>query len=449
MSERIGEAARPPAPRPTRISGLLAWEALDSRGTPTVACEVRLEGGATGTATVPSGASTGSHEAVELRDGGERYRGLGVRRAVANVTGSLAEAVRGLDALDQAAVDDALRAADGTPALSNLGANAVLAVSVATALAAASASGLPLYRVADGGRDGEVVLPLPMVNVLSGGAHAGGALDIQDVLAVPVAAASFAEAIEWVWRVRRSTAEVLAAQGMPVALVADEGGLGPPLASNQAALEILCRGIESAGFVAGEQVAIAVDVAANRLHDAATGRYVLATEGRSLEPAEWVDELAGWVARFPVVSLEDVMGEDDWDGWSLAASRLDGVQLLGDDLFVTDAARVKRGMDLGVANSVLVKPNQTGTLSAARGVVELARHARWATVLSARSGDSEDAWLADLAVAWRTGQLKVGSTTRSERTAKWNRLLRIEAECAGRAGFAGRRALAPLLAATS
>jgi enolase len=433
----------------THIAGLLAWEALDSRGTPTVACEVRLEGGATGSATVPSGASTGSHEAVELRDGGERYGGKGVRRAVGNVSTELADAVRGLDALAQEELDAALRAADGTADLSRLGANAVLAVSVAAAIAAASATGQPLYRSAaspptGAGAGGQVLLPLPMVNVLSGGAHAGDALDIQDVLVVPLGATSFAEAIEWAWRVRRATAEVLSDQGLASTLVADEGGLGPVLASNRAALEVLSRGIERSGLVPGDEAAIAVDIAANRLHDPATGKYHLASEGRTLEPEAWVAEVATWLEELPVVSLEDVMAEDDWDGWALAARQLSQVQLLGDDLFVTDTSRLARGIRDGVANAVLVKANQTGTLSSARAVVVQAQQANFATVISARSGDTEDSWLADLAVAWRTGQIKVGSTTRSERTAKWNRLLRIEAECGESAAFAGRAALAPL-----
>jgi enolase len=432
----------------TRIDSLIAWEALDSRGNPTVACEVRLAGGATGSATVPSGASTGSHEALELRDGGERYAGLGVRRAVDNVRATLRQAVEGLDALDQQGVDAALRAADGTDGLSRLGANAVLAVSVASALAAAAATGEPLWRAVAPVDGAAPLLPLPMVNIVSGGAHAAGAVDIQDVLAVPVGARSFAEAIEWAWRVRRATARLLGEHGLQADLVADEGGLGPALSSNVEALEWVARGIEAARLVPGEDVAIAVDVAATRLYDPATGRYQLEREHRSLEAAAWADELAGWVGRLPVVSLEDVMAEDDWNGWTLAAQALPGVQLLGDDLFVTDAARVRRGAAAGVANAVLVKPNQTGTLSSAREVVEIARQAGWATVLSARSGETEDAWLADLAVAWRTGQIKVGSTTRSERNAKWNRLLRIEAECGQTARFAGRAALAPVASAT-
>jgi len=430
--------------RSTDIESVRAFEALDSRGNPTVSCQVRLVGGAEGTASVPSGASTGRHEAHELRDGGTRYGGLGVRRAVDNVTGELALAVAGIDATEQESVDSALLAADGTADLSRLGANAVLAVSVATALAAAAAAGHPLYRLAAADGD-EVLLPLPMVNVISGGAHAAGALDLQDLLVVPVGAESFAEAIEWAWRVRRATGEVLEREGLPTALVADEGGYGPPIASNRRGLELLMRGIEASGLSPGDEVAIAVDVAASQLYDRGSERYVLALEDRSLTAAEWAGEIASWVDELPIVSLEDVMAEDDWASWAEAGRLLPSVQLLGDDLFVTDAGRLAKGIENGIANAVLVKPNQTGTLSSARRVVEDARRASYATVLSARSGETEDSWLADLAVAWRTGQIKVGSTTRSERTAKWNRLLRIEAEVGDAARFAGRGSLAPLL----
>lgn len=423
----------------TAIAGVFAWEALDSRGNPTVACEVRLEGGARGVATAPSGASTGSHEAHELRDGGSRYAGKGVRRAVANAGGELAEAVRGLAADDQEAVDRALRAADGTPDLSRLGANATLAVSMAVALAAAEAHHLPLHRYlqADGA---DPLLPLPMVNVISGGAHAGGAIDVQDLLVVPRGAESFSQAIEWAWRVRRAAAELLAGRGLTTALVADEGGLGPPLTSNRQALDVLAQAIERAGLRLMEEAAIAVDVAATQL--AIDGGYRLAREGRTLDAGELVAEVAGWCRTHPIVSVEDPLAEDDWDGWRRAASALAGTQLLGDDLFVTDPDRLARGIRDGVANAVLVKPNQTGTLSGAERVVRQAREAGLATVVSARSGETEDQWLADLAVGWRAGQIKVGSTTRSERTAKWNRLLRIEAQARGHSRFAGAGALA-------
>lgn len=423
----------------TAITGLLAWESLDSRGKPTVGCEVRLAGGAAGRATVPSGASTGRHEAREVRDGGTRYGGFGVRTAVANVTGEIAEAVRGLDATDQANLDDMLRQLDGTADLGRLGANAILAVSVAAAVAGARSQGVPLFKAVAG--DGAApLLPLPMVNIISGGAHAGRSIDVQDFLAVPLGAGSFAEAIEWAARVRAGAAEELADRGLPVALVADEGGLGPVLPANRAALDVMVAGTERAGLQAGEDIGIAIDVAASQLVREG-GRYLLATEARELSAAELVEELAGWCAAYPIVSLEDALAEDDWDGWRIGTRRLAGRQLLGDDLFVTHPARLQRGIDDGVANAVLVKPNQIGTLSTARSVVRIAQAAGYGTVLSARSGETEDDWLADLAVGWRTGQIKVGSTTRSERTAKWNRLLRLETELGSSAEYAGRAAL--------
>ncbi|WP_299532017.1 phosphopyruvate hydratase [uncultured Streptomyces sp.] len=424
----------------TLITRLFAWEALDSRGKPTVGCEVGLAGGGRGTATVPSGASTGRHEARELRDGETRYDGNGVRLAVANVTGEIADAVRGLDAADQQQLDSNLRTLDGTADLGRLGANAILAVSVATARAAADARRLPLYEaVAEPGTT--PLLPLPMINIISGGAHAGRSIDVQDFLAVPLGATTFEQAIAWASRIRAGTADVLAEQGLPVALVADEGGLGPVLPSNRTALDVLVQGIERAGLRPGDDVGIAIDIAATQFQRE-DGSYRLAAEDRELTSAALVEELADWCAHYPIVSLEDALAEDDWDGWSLVSKRLAGRQLLGDDLFVTDLDRLGRGITQGVANAVLVKPNQTGTLDAARTVVRHAHAAGYGTVLSARSGETEDNWLADLAVGWRTGQIKVGSTTRSERTAKWNRLLRIEAELGARAEYAGAQALA-------
>lgn len=428
--------------RDTAIDTVFAWEALDSRGNPTVAAEITLRGGARGTATVPSGASTGTYEARELRDGGARYGGKGVSAAVDSANGPLARAVRGIDASKQELVDAALRDADGTPSLSKLGSNAVLAVSVASALAAASAAGQPLYQAA-APEDQPVILPMPMVNIISGGAHAGRSLDIQDLLVVPVGAASFAEAIEIAWRVRRGTAAALRARGLSTALVADEGGLGPALPSNSTALHVLSEGIERAGLTPGENAAIAVDVAANQFYLPMTGRYLLEADNRELDAAEWVGELAEWCREYPIVSIEDPLADQDWSNWRLAAAGLAGVQLLGDDLFVTDSTRLACGIEDKIANAVLVKPNQTGTLTDAARVVEQARAARFATVLSARSGETEDNWLADLAVAWQTRQIKVGSTMRSERTAKWNRLLRIEAELGDNAVFAGVTGLAP------
>jgi len=419
------------------IERVHAWEALDSRGTPTVACAVRLESGAEGEAVVPSGASTGSHEAHERRDGGGRYAGKGVAGAVAGFRTETASELVGRDAFDQRGVDAALRALDGTPTLGRLGANAVLAASVACAIAAARGMNLPLWRALS--PDLPPLLPLPMVNVISGGAHAGGLLDVQDFLVVPVGAQTFAEAIEWAARVRSATAAVLREQGHGVALVADEGGLAAPLASNRAALDVLLAGIERSGLEPGTEAAIAVDVAATQF--LVDGTYVLTSENRSLRAGELVEELTGWVDDYPIVSIEDALGEDDGEGWRLATTRLArGIQLLGDDLFATSPARLETGIRAGIANAVLVKPNQVGTLSEARRVVAMAQAASYATVLSARSGETEDSWLADLAVGWRTGQLKVGSTTRSERTAKWNRLLRIESEHPD-AIFAGRSAL--------
>ncbi len=422
------------------IERLHAWEALDSRGTPTVACVVRLADGSEGQATVPSGASTGTHEAHERRDGGERYGGKGVARAVASLVAEFAPALAGLDAADQALVDATMRDLDGTPNLARLGANAVLAVSVACALADARSRHLPLWQALC--PDLPPLLPLPMVNVISGGAHAGGLVDVQDFLVVPVGAVTFAEALEWASRVRAATAAVLRARGHDVSLVADEGGLAAPLPSNRAALDVLLEGIERSGLEPGVEAAIAVDVAATQL--LVDGTYVLASEGRSLRADELVDELVGWVDDYPIVSIEDALDEDDEQGWRYATARLaDRIQLLGDDLFVTSPSRLDAGIREGIANAVLVKPNQIGTLSEARQVIGIAQAAAYATVLSARSGETEDSWLADLAVGWRTGQLKVGSTTRSERTAKWNRLLRIESEQPA-ATFAGGAVLAPL-----
>ncbi|GAA3732358.1 phosphopyruvate hydratase [Leifsonia bigeumensis] len=419
----------------TAIDRIIAWEALDSRGTPTVACEVVLADGHRGQAVVPSGASTGAHEAVELRDGGRRYGGRGVRNAVNNVVTVLAEAVQGTDAADQAEVDRLLRETDGSADLARVGANAVLSVSIAAAIASAQAQGLPLYRAVAGAGAGEdVLLPMPMINVISGGAHAGRAIDIQDVLVVPIGATSFAEALELCWRVRAGTAEVAGERGLMSALVADEGGLGPALTSNRAALSLLVDGMLRAGVEPGVDASIAIDVAASQFFDGV--HYHLAADERTLTADELVDELAGWSRDFPIVSLEDVLSEDDWSGWARATGVLGHVQLLGDDLFTTNPARLQRGVDSGTANAVLVKPNQIGTLTEAREVVRIAAAARYATVLSARSGETEDSWLADLAVGWRTGQIKVGSTMRSERTAKWNRLLRIEQELGGRARFA-------------
>ena len=421
----------------TEITAVDAWEALDSRGNPTVATQITLRDSTVGLATVPSGASTGRHEAHELRDGGTRYGGLGVREAVRNVRTELASAVLGRSADDQTSIDAAMRELDGTPNLQRLGANAVLSVSLATSVALAASRGVPQWRVLGDA----ALLPLPMVNVISGGAHASGVIDIQDVLVVPVGADSFEQAIEWAAAVRAATARIAVDEGIATDLVADEGGIAARVRSNRAAIELLARGVEASGLTLADDVAIAVDVAANQF--AVGGGYRFALEDRVLSPDELVDEIAGWCQDFPIVSVEDVLAEDDWAGWEYATSRLGHIQLLGDDLFVTQLARLAEGGARGVANAILIKANQNGTLSGTLDVVDQAVKTGYAPVVSARSGETEDTWLADLAVGSQAGQIKVGSTTRSERTAKWNRLLQIERELGGpgQAAYAGRGAL--------
>lgn len=421
------------------IRDVHAWEALDSRGKPTVAAVVELADGARGRAVVPSGASTGGHEAVERRDGGDRYGGEGVLGAVASANTELRDRIIGLDATDQQAVDAALESSDPRADLGTVGANAVLALSLATLLAAAGSTDRPLWQQLDG--SSEPLIPMPMVNIVSGGAHARGLLDIQDVLVVPEGAASFAEAIEWVARVRQATADLLDERGGSSALVADEGGLAGSLGSNEAGLDLVTDGIARSGLRPGVDVSLALDLAANQLW---TGeRYTLRVEKRELTADEWLGVVTGWCERFPIVSIEDALFEDDWAGWATASSSIGvGRQLLGDDLFATNDARVERGVAEGVANAVLVKPNQAGSVSRAAAVVRRAHAAAYGTVVSARSGDTEDTWLADLAIGWRARQIKVGSTMRSERTAKWNRVLEIESRADGRSVFAGRDALA-------
>lgn len=419
------------------IQHVYAAPALDSRGMPTLTCEVVLGSGARARASAPAGASTGSHEAVELRDHGVNFGGQGVDQAVRNVRTELAAAVTGIDASDQATVDAALLACDGSGDLGRLGANAILSVSVAAGLAAASHTDRPPYLQFAHGR--EPLLPLPMVNIFSGGAHAAGALDIQDVLVVPIGAASLTEAIGWVWELRAWLQATLTKNGHTARLVADEGGFGVRLSSNRHALDLVTEAIIAVGLRPGDQMGIALDIAANELAD--VGGYRLRSEGRLLSPAELIDELRTWCTDFPIVSIEDPLAEDDWAGWSLATERLVGIQLLGDDLFVTSTTRLARGASEQVANAVLVKPNQCGTLSGARAVMIAAQAAGYSTVLSARSGETEESWLADLAVGWQAGQIKVGSLTRSDRTAKWNRLLWIEAELGSEAHYAGAAAL--------
>lgn len=373
--------------------------------------------------------------------GGARYGGLGVRAAVRGVVEVLGPAVIGQDATEQGTIDEMLRRADSTPTLAKLGSNAVLAVSVATVLAAAAAAGQPLFEYLAATSGSTPLLPMPMVNILSGGAHAGGLLDVQDFLVVPIGARDFTEAIEMAAAVRRATAVSAERLGHSSALGADEGGLGLALDSNRAAMDLLVSGIEGAGLVAVADAAIAIDVAANQL--AAPDGYRLAAENRTLSADQWQAELREWVNAYPIVSLEDVLAEDAWQDWADVTRSLEArVQLIGDDLFATDTARLARGIEAGVANSILVKPNQVGTISDAADVIRAAVQAGYTTVASARSGDTEDNWLADLAVGWAAGQIKVGSTTRSERTAKWNRLLRIEHALGSQARFAGGQVLA-------
>lgn len=402
-------------------------EVLDSRGNPTVEVEVTLRSGTVGRAMVPSGASTGAHEAVEWRDGGDRYGGKGVEGAVENVNGEINEALHGMDPFNQRAIDAALAQLDGTEAKSRLGANAILGASLAVSKAAAAAAGLPLYRYL-GGVNAHV-LPIPFMNVLNGGVHADNNVDFQELMLVPVGASSFSEALRWGSEVYHALAGVLSAHGLSRA-VGDEGGFAPDLRSNEAAAELLVQAIESAGRVPGEDVAIALDPAASEFWK--DGAYDLAGEGRRLSSVEMVEYFADLCSRYPIVSLEDGMAEDDWDGWALLTSTLgERVQLVGDDVFVTNLARLERGIAAGVANSILVKVNQIGSLTEALDTVALALRSGYTAQVSHRSGETEDTTIADLTVALGCGQLKSGAPARSERVAKYNQLLRIEEELDG------------------
>jgi enolase 1/2/3 len=420
----------------SEIEQVVGREILDSRGNPTVEVEVLLESGATGRAAVPSGASTGRHEAVELRDGGDRYHGRGVARAVAHVNGEIADAVEGLEALDQRGLDAALVDLDGTPNKARLGANAILGVSLAVAHAAADECGLPLYRYVGGAA--AHLLPVPLMNVLNGGAHADNNVDVQEFMIVPVGAASLAEAVRWGSETYHSLKEVLRGRNLSTA-VGDEGGFAPDLPSNEEAVKVLVEAIERAGRAPGDEVAIALDAAASEFYD--NGEYRLAGEGRALPAPEFAAYLGDLVARYPIVSIEDGMAEDDWDGWAtLTAQLADRVQLVGDDIFVTNEQRLQRGIEAGVANSILVKVNQIGTLSETLDTMVRATRASYTSVMSHRSGETEDATIADLAVATGCGQIKAGAPARSDRTAKYNQLLRIESGLGGRARYAGHGA---------
>ncbi|HVG76577.1 MAG TPA: phosphopyruvate hydratase [Patescibacteria group bacterium] len=418
------------------ITGVYGREILDSRGFPTVEVEIQLESGAWGRAAVPSGASTGKREAVELRDGdGQRYRGKGVQHAVRNVEETIAPEIDGMEASEQAAIDQALLELDGTPNKSALGANAILAVSLAVARAAADDAGLPLYAYLGG--VGGRLLPVPMMNVINGGAHADNGIDFQEFMLVPAGADSFSNALRMGVEVFHVLKEILKSKKLSTG-VGDEGGFAPALASNTAALDLLMEAIETAGYRPGDDVALALDIAASEFAED-NGRYRLRRENVVLNADEMIGRYEALVERYPIVSIEDGLGEDDWAGWALLTKRLGSrVQLVGDDLFVTNPAIIQQGIQKSIANAVLVKVNQVGTLTETMQAIELSKRAAYGTVISHRSGETEDTFVADLAVAVNAGQIKTGSLARSERTAKYNQLLRIEEELGHAASWPGR-----------
>jgi enolase len=420
------------------IESVVGREVLDSRGNPTVEVEVTLSTGETGRAIVPSGASTGAHEATEKRDGGARYLGKGVLGAIEHVNVTIADVVVGMDALDQRHVDASMIALDGTENKRNLGANSILGVSLAVAKAAADYCDLPLYRYIGGVNAS--VLPVPMMNVINGGVHADNSIDFQEFMIMPVGAASFAEALRWCSETYHALKKVLSARGLSSS-VGDEGGFAPNLDRNEDAIAVLLEAIEAAGREPGKEIAIALDPASTEFFEA--GKYQLAGENRTLDSAEMVDYWVQLVKKYPIVSLEDAMAEDDWDGWALLTAKLgDSIQLVGDDIFVTNVSRLSRGIESLVANSVLIKLNQIGTLTETIETVSLATRNAYTNVISHRSGETEDTTIADLAVALNTGQIKTGAPARSDRVAKYNQLLRIEEQLGQNAKFMGLAALA-------
>jgi len=418
----------------TEIDAIMARQILDSRGNPTVEVEVLLAGGAWGRAAVPSGASTGVHEAWELRDGDEDvYSGKSVLKAVANVNDVIADELFGWDATEQAAIDAHMIEMDGTPNKANLGANAILGVSMAVAHAAANALQLPLYRYIGGVY--AHVLPVPMMNILNGGKHAMDGPDLQEFMVMPVGAESFAEALRWGAEIYQALKGVLKAKGKSTG-VGDEGGFAPSLAANEEAVEVILEAVEKAGYRPGEQVRIALDPAASEFYE--DGKYVLAKEGRTLSGAEMVEFYADWVDKYPIISIEDGLAEDDWDSWVLMMERVgDKVQIVGDDLLVTNVERIQKGIEMKACNALLCKVNQIGSLTEAIAAVDMSHRAGWAAVVSHRSGETEDATIADLAVALNAGQIKTGAPCRSDRVAKYNQLLRIEQELGDDAVYAG------------
>ena len=419
------------------IVDIVGREILDSRGNPTVECDVLLESGTMGRAAVPSGASTGSREAIELRDGDKsRYLGKGVLKAVEFINTEISEAVMGLDASEQAFLDKTLIDLDGTENKSRLGANAMLAVSMAVARAAAEESGLPLYRYFGG--MGGMQMPVPMMNVINGGAHANNNLDLQEFMIIPVGAPSFREALRYGAEVFHALKKILHDKGISVA-VGDEGGFAPSVANHEAAIQLILDAILAAGYVAGEQIALGLDCAASEFYK--DGKYVLDSEGLSLDSTEWTEMLSGWVDKYPIISIEDGMAEGDWDGWKILTDRLGKkVQIVGDDLFVTNTKIFQEGIKKGIANSILIKINQIGTLSETFAAIEMAKRAGYTAVISHRSGETEDSTIADIAVGTNAGQIKTGSLSRSDRMAKYNQLLRIEEDLGEVASYPGKSA---------
>ena len=419
------------------IVDIVGREILDSRGNPTVECDVLLESGTMGRAAVPSGASTGSREAIELRDGDKsRYGGKGVLKAVEIINTEISEAVLGLDASEQAFLDKTLIDLDGTENKSRLGANAMLAVSMAVARAAAEESGLPLYRYFGG--MGRMQMPVPMMNVVNGGAHANNNLDLQELMIIPIGAPSFREALRYGAEVFHALKKILHDKGMSVA-VGDEGGFAPNVPNHEAAIQMILEAIAAAGYVAGEQIALGLDCAASEFYK--DGKYHLEAEGLVLSSEEWINVMATWVDKYPIISIEDGMSEGDWDGWKLLTDRLGKkVQIVGDDLFVTNTKILKEGIDKGIANSILIKINQIGTLTETFAAIEMAKRAGYTAVISHRSGETEDATIADIAVGTNAGQIKTGSLSRSDRMAKYNQLLRIEEDLGDIASYPGRSA---------
>ena len=421
----------------SRIVDVKAREVLDSRGNPTVEAEVYLDSGIVGSAMVPSGASTGEREAIELRDGDKsRYLGKGVLNAVNFVNTEIREAVVGMDANNQAALDQKMIDLDGTASKSRLGANAILGVSMAAARAAAQEAGVPLYKFLN--KSGEFIMPVPMMNIINGGSHADNSVDLQEFMILPVGAPTFREAIRYGAEVFHNLAKVLKARGLATT-VGDEGGFAPNLSSNEEAIEVILEAIEKAGYKAGEDIYLGMDAAASEYFK--DGKYVLAAENRSFTSEEMVDFLSVWVDKYPIISIEDGLDENDWDGWKLQTEKLGGkIQLVGDDLFVTNPAILKEGIDKGIANSILIKVNQIGTLTETLAAIDMAATAGYSAVVSHRSGETEDTTIADLVVATGTGQIKTGSLSRSDRVAKYNRLMKIEDELGDKAKYAGRSA---------